>query len=666
MKAIHFAIRSGVAVAAAISVLLALIIEALGRHSLFEAFGFLWEEPRLFFYNAFLIFATLSLSLLVRRRSFALVAISSLWLVLGATNGLVLGFRMTPLTASDFALLENGLSVLPNYMSTFKIMLIVLGALLIIALYICAFLFAPKVKGELWFRVNLLLVLVFAISFYGITSIGIEKRWLGTYFGNLGYAYEDYGVPYCFMNTWLNRGIPLPPNYTESKVVSVFSSGIPMGMEKVNSRIPVDSTVGIAPKVLPNIIFVQLESFIDPLEINEIELSADPIPNFRRLQEGSSGYLTVPSLGAGTANTEFEVLTGMRIKNFGPGEYPYKTIMKEATCESINYILKDLGYTSHAIHNHRGGFYNRNVVFSHLGFDTFTSIEYMNNLRLTPTNWAKDRVLAGEITAALDATEGPDFVFAISVQGHGKYPEDKVIPDEELTIHAIAEDLEEEQKNALEYYVQQVYEMDQFVGDVVAAVDSRKERTVVVFYGDHLPVLSLDDSDMVNHSLYQTQYVMHGNYDLKEIDQDLSSFQLSSRVLELLGIERGVMPWFHRTSKNQPGYLSKLELLQYDMLYGQNYIFGGAPAYRPTDLAMGVREIRVDKIFNFEDNTYVVGENFTPYSKLAINGDFVDTIFVHSQLLKVEKKIENLDPMDYSISQVGKYNTVLSTLEDVE
>ena len=126
------------------------------------------------------------------------------------------------------------------------------------------------------------------------------------------------------------------------------------------------------------------------------------------------------------------------------------------------------------------------------------------------------------------------------------------------------------------------------------------------------------------------------------------------------------MPWFHRTSKNQPGYLSKLELLQYDMLYGQNYIYGGKPAYQPTDLQMGVREIRVDKIFNFEDNTYVVGENFTPYSKLAVNGDFVDTIFVHSQLLKVEKAIDNLDPMDYSISQVGKYNTVLSTLEDVE
>ena len=109
MKVIQFAIRNGVAVAAGLSFVLALIIEAMGRHSLFATFSFLWEEPRLFFYNAFLIFATLSLSLLVRRRVFALVTISSLWLVLGATNGLVLGFRMTPLTASDFALLENGI-----------------------------------------------------------------------------------------------------------------------------------------------------------------------------------------------------------------------------------------------------------------------------------------------------------------------------------------------------------------------------------------------------------------------------------------------------------------------------------------------------------------------------------------------------------------------------
>ena len=43
----------------------------------------------------------------------------------------------------------------------------------------------------------------------------------------------------------------------------------------------------------------------------------------------SSGYFKVPSVGAGTANTEFEVLTGMSMRFFGPGEYPYKTYVKE-------------------------------------------------------------------------------------------------------------------------------------------------------------------------------------------------------------------------------------------------------------------------------------------------------------------------------------------------
>ena len=63
----------------------------------------------------------------------------------------------------------------------------------------------------------------------------------------------------------------------------------------------------------------------DRLKYLHMECSEDPIPNFRKLMEQySSGYLWVPSVGAGTANTEFEVITGMNLDFFGPGEYPYK------------------------------------------------------------------------------------------------------------------------------------------------------------------------------------------------------------------------------------------------------------------------------------------------------------------------------------------------------
>ena len=88
-------------------------------------------------------------------------------------------------------------------------------------------------------------------------------------------------------------------------------------------------------------------------------------------------------------NSEFEVLTGMNIDDFGIGEYPYKTIVKETACESLAYDLKPYGYQAFAIHNNTGDFYDRNLVYPNLGFDTFTSVEYMWPDNYTPMGWAK-------------------------------------------------------------------------------------------------------------------------------------------------------------------------------------------------------------------------------------------------------------------------------------
>ena len=76
-----------------------------------------------------------------------------------------------------------------------------------------------------------------------------------------------------------------------------------------------------------------------------IEFSENPIPTFTKLKdEGVSGFLSVKNVGGGTANTEFEILTGMNLDHFGFGEYPYTTILKSRACESIAYNLKRLGY----------------------------------------------------------------------------------------------------------------------------------------------------------------------------------------------------------------------------------------------------------------------------------------------------------------------------------
>ena len=80
----------------------------------------------------------------------------------------------------------------------------------------------------------------------------------------------------------------------------------------------------------------------------------------------------------------------MNLDFFGPGEYPYKTILQKTACESMAFDMKNLGYKAHAVHNNEATFYDRHKVFAQLGFDTFTPIEYMYDIERNPTGWCKD------------------------------------------------------------------------------------------------------------------------------------------------------------------------------------------------------------------------------------------------------------------------------------
>ena len=154
---------------------------------------------------------------------------------------------------------------------------------------------------------------------------------------------------------------------------------------------------------------------------------------------------------------EFEVLTGMNLRYFGPGEYPYKTIAKYQPMESVATALKEFGYGAHALHNNGGNFYSRADVFKMMGFDSYTSKEFMNILQYTENGWAKDDILTEHIMNALNSTEHQDFVFGISVEGHGDYPEEKVLENPEIEVLGIDE---EGKKNSWEYFVNHLYETD--------------------------------------------------------------------------------------------------------------------------------------------------------------------------------------------------------------
>lgn len=628
-------------------------IEACARHSAMASFKFFAGSPVVFIYNVFLIFVMFVPAILLRRRIIYIFLVSCFWLTIGIINGVILANRMTPFTVKDLANLEDGMTIITNYLTVWQIALV--GVAIVLALIVLFFIFrrAPK-KKELNLKKNLAVVLMIFAVFVGTTLGGMKTGVLDTFFGNLAYAYRDNGVPYCFINTWLNTGVSRPMGYSQESIEGIFTED---ELEGIRTGADVN-TVSI-----PNVIFLQLESFIDPELINSIELSQPATPYWNELQEEySTGWLTVPSVGAGTANTEFETICGMSVKFFGPGEYPYKSILGKTTVESYPYNFKALGFGTHAIHNHRGVFYLRNEVFANLGFDTFTSLEYMSNVIKTPKNWAKDYVLIDEIVTALDSTEQHDYIYTISVQGHGKYPSKKTLENPRITVTSAPS---EELKWQYEYYVNQLYEMDEFVRDLIAALEKRGERTVLVMYGDHLPALDMTEEELVSGDLYKTEYIIYSTFDMQKLDEDLATYQLAAEVCDRLGLTIGTMSTYHQNYRDSDTYLQDLKALEYDMLYGNRYLYGGENPFAPTELQMGIREIKVTGIVEIGGKLYIKGENFTEQSRITLDGKILETIYLGPTVLGLLENVSEDDVADMKVSQVDRSSSadILSTTE---
>jgi phosphoglycerol transferase MdoB-like AlkP superfamily enzyme len=146
----------------------------------------------------------------------------------------------------------------------------------------------------------------------------------------------------------------------------------------------------------------------------------------------------------------------------------------------------------------------------------------MYDVEYTSTGWAKDGVLVDEIMKCMNSTYGKDFIFAVSVQGHGRYPEDELGCEEHVKV--TREDGDEVLQNQFGYYVNQTYEMDEMIGELVEELDASGENYVLVLYGDHIPSLNFEDGQISQGTEFQTEYVIVNNIGLTLEDQDLYSF----------------------------------------------------------------------------------------------------------------------------------------------
>ena len=621
------------------------VIEAISRHSVVAAWDYMTGTPMVFLYNAFMIFVTFSIVYLFKRRIFVRMIIGAIWVILGIANGYILLKRVTPFNAQDLKIAGDGIALINNYCNGFEVVVIAVGAVALLIWLISMWRRGGQYAGKIHHIAALIGIIVCGVLYTFVTNIAIDKRVVSTYFGNIAFAYEDYGLPYCFSASLFNTGISEPNGYTKKAMAKIDKDG------ELNQTAASRSS-----DELPNIIVVQLESYFDVANAEFFTTSEDACPNLHNLyQNYSNGYFKVPSVGAGTANTEFEVLTGMNLRYFGPGEYPYKTYSKKHPTESAATALASLGYGTHALHDNTGNFYSRANVFNNMGFDTFTSKEFMNVLQTTENGWAKDEILTHHIMEAMDTTKQEDFVFTVSVQGHGNYPETQVIENPKIKVEGIED---EALKDKWEYYVNQVYEMDQFVGDLIKAVEERNEPSVVVFYGDHLPTMGLKAEDLKSRYLYNTNYVIWDNIGLQKQDKNIPAYQLMSEVLNRLDIHSGTVFNYHQQRKGTKNYLSDLELLQYDILYGKQYVYNGKAPITEGHMVMGIRNVSLSSIVPQLNSGYsLYGENFTKYSRVYVNGEKQKSSFLNNTRINLsETELKDGDVIQ--VGQVGSSDTI--------
>lgn len=201
------------------------IIEAISRHSAFEAWDYMVGSPLVFLYNAFMIFMTFTVVYLVRRRVFARIIISVLWLVLGVANGYMLIKRVTPFNAQDLKVAGDAVSLINNYFDPIELIVLVIGIVAVVLWVVSMWRRGGQYEGKMH-RIAALIGIAACFGLYTFVSqAALDKRVVSNYFGNIAFAYEDYGLPYCFMASLFNTGIDEPNGYSEETIAEISNNG---------------------------------------------------------------------------------------------------------------------------------------------------------------------------------------------------------------------------------------------------------------------------------------------------------------------------------------------------------------------------------------------------------------------------------------------------------
>lgn len=282
--------------------------------------------------------------------------------------------------------------------------------------------------------------------------------------------YRDNGLLLAFTLNLPATRVQRPPNYSRAAV-----------REAARAQHPIANT-----DEQPTVIVVMSESFFDVTTLPGLTFTPDPLPTVHRLQrESASGRLYAPSFGGGTANTEFEALTGHSMRFLPTGSVPYQQYLRRPHT-SLASIYARQGYRTAAIHTFHRWFWERDTVYPKLGFHSFTGLEDMPEAPRAGA-YTSDAELTRRIVDEVQRAPTPLFLFAVSMEAHGPYAPARY----ETSDIDVTGALDDAARAELGSYVESIHHADRELQSLIDALSGLDRPVIVLFFGDHLPSLPL-------------------------------------------------------------------------------------------------------------------------------------------------------------------------------
>ena len=469
----------------------------------------------------------LSLYLLGQRHGGAMVLVPVACCILGIAEHFVMTFKGEAILPSDILALGTAMEVSEGYEFTFTAGIVTSLALLEISLGLLSLIrprklstpahVLPAIAGNLC-----VFLLVSVISLLGFSSIDLEQAL------NFGFdrwqpicTYVSQGFITSFTEMVNELPIEKPEGYTPDETKNIEQELVVAYDSTYGSSEQRAAAVAQFNEIKPTVIAVMNESFTDLSCFEQLKAAGYFGPSYYNSLPDTlvRGTMLASVTGGGTANSEFEFLTGATTAFVGVGKIPYQ-LYQMSDVDSLAKDLKELGYVATAMHPQNPVNYHRDKIYQQLGFGEFLSIDDFGDAPYYH-NGVCDYVTYDKILELLRTDERPQFIFDVTMQNHGGY-EIGSVPAEELTNYWV-EGASENTNAMLNTYLTCINASDRDLEYFINELRNIGRPVVLVFFGDHQPSIatSLNDElypqeDTASHAfrVHQSTYFVWANYEI--------------------------------------------------------------------------------------------------------------------------------------------------------